>query len=100
MIVERLAEFAGELVALEAANAAAPADAVVFYGSSTIRMWTDLADDFALLRVVNRGFGGSGIDDCRAALARLVLPLRPRAILTGVALRPRWWPTPMPSLRS
>jgi len=81
MIVERLAEFAGELVALEAANAAAPADAVVFYGSSTIRMWTDLADDFALLRVVNRGFGGSGIDDCRAALARLVLPLRPRAVV-------------------
>src|ERR1700741_3546269 len=39
---------------------------VVFVGSSTVRMWTRLAQDFARVPggVVNRGFGGSTLNDC------------------------------------
>src|SRR5205823_4450612 len=36
-----------------------PARAVLFIGSSSIRMWTTLAQDFPEIPVINRGFGGS-----------------------------------------
>jgi len=45
------------------------------------RLWDSLADDFALLRVINRGFGGSGVDECLYAFERLVVPLRPQAVV-------------------
>src|SRR5690606_25008770 len=41
---------------------AVPADAVLFVGSSSIRMWAT-AVSFPDLPVVNRGFGGSQISD-------------------------------------
>ena len=36
---------------------------IVFTGSSSIRMWKTLAEDFPNKRVLNRGFGGSTIAD-------------------------------------
>lgn len=36
-------------------------DLVVFYGSSTIRLWKDLDQDFPNLHVLNLGFGGAFI---------------------------------------
>ena len=45
-------------------------DGVLFVGSSTIRFWTHLAQDFRQSPVViNRGFGGSTMADC-SLLAR------------------------------
>ena len=38
-----------------------PKDGIVFVGSSSIRLWTTLADDFPGVPVLNRGFGGSRI---------------------------------------
>src|SRR6266571_1807613 len=38
-----------------------PAGALLFIGSSTIRLWKTLAQDFPTHRVINRGFGGSEI---------------------------------------
>ena len=37
--------------------------AVLFMGSSSIRMWTTLSQDFPEIPVINRGFGGSLIQD-------------------------------------
>jgi lysophospholipase L1-like esterase len=55
---------------------------VLFVGSSSIRLWSDLEAQFANLPVViNRGFGGSQLSDCVRNLSRLVLPYRPRAVL-------------------
>jgi lysophospholipase L1-like esterase len=51
-----------------------------FYGSSSIRLWTTLAEDVDP-RVVNLGFGGSTLEACRYFFARLLLPLRPRSLL-------------------
>jgi lysophospholipase L1-like esterase len=58
------ARFASEIHAFEAWDAknSTPAHAVLFVGSSTIRMWTT-ADRFPSLPVINRGFGGSEISD-------------------------------------
>jgi lysophospholipase L1-like esterase len=58
------ARFASEIHAFEAWDAknSTPAHAVLFVGSSTIRMWTT-AERFPNLQVINRGFGGSEISD-------------------------------------
>ena len=65
----------------DAAHPRAPGG-VLFVGSSSIRLWSDLEAQFANLPVViNRGFGGSQLSDCVRNLSRLVLPYRPRAVL-------------------
>ena len=51
-----------------------------FYGSSSMRLWTTLAEDFDP-RVVNLGFGGSTLEACVYFFERLVAPLRPRSLL-------------------
>jgi lysophospholipase L1-like esterase len=52
----------------------------VFYGSSSIRLWDTLAEDFDP-RVLNLGFGGSTLEACDYFFARLVPPLNPRSLL-------------------
>lgn len=59
----------------------APPSPLVFYGSSTIRMWEALAADFAGKLVVNRGFGGSNVDEAAHFVPRLILPLHPQQIV-------------------
>ncbi|MFY3385595.1 SGNH/GDSL hydrolase family protein [Paracidovorax sp. MALMAid1276] len=55
---------------------------VVFVGSSSIRLWAHMAQDFAALPVViNRGFGGSTLDDCRHFVRELVLQYRPQQVM-------------------
>ena len=58
-----------------------PPCAVLFVGSSSIRMWGSLAQDMAPLPVLNRGFGGSSITDVNRYFDRIVAPYRPRAIV-------------------
>lgn len=75
--------FADDFRAMAEAEARAPLpqNAVLFYGSSSIRLWTTLAQDFDGMPVVNRGFGGSTLADCLQEMERLVFPVRPRAIV-------------------
>ncbi len=55
---------------------------VVFVGSSSIRLWSDLETSFADQPVViKRGFGGSQLRDCVGLAHRLVLPYRPRLVV-------------------
>ena len=57
-------------------------DGVLFVGSSTIRFWTHLAQDFRQLPVViNRGFGGSTMADCSLFTGELVVRYKPRHVL-------------------
>lgn len=54
----------------------------LFVGSSTIRMWTTLAQDFRQLPVViNRGFGGSTMADCNRFARDLVVRYQPSQVL-------------------
>ena len=58
------------------------ADGVLFVGSSTIRMWRNLAQDFRQIPVViNRGFGGSTMADCDHFARDLVTRYRPKHVL-------------------
>ncbi|HXN05965.1 MAG TPA: GDSL-type esterase/lipase family protein, partial [Nitrospiria bacterium] len=54
---------------------------VVFYGSSSIRLWKSLQQDFSGYAVLNCGFGGSRLTDCVRYANRLVLPRKPSAIV-------------------
>jgi len=57
-----------------------PRNAILFIGSSTIRRWTTLAQDFPDHKVINRGFGGSQIADATHFADRIIFPYAPRAI--------------------
>lgn len=54
---------------------------VVFYGSSSIRLWTTLAEDFPETWTANLGFGGSTLEACEHFFHRVVLPARPRGLV-------------------
>ncbi len=58
-----------------------PRDSVVFYGSSTIRLWTSLDEDFPQIQLLNLGFGGSTLAACAWYIERLVMPAHPRAVI-------------------
>ena len=73
------AEF--QAFALAEAREPLPREPVLFYGSSSIRFWTTLAEDFPGMPLVNRAFGGSTLRECVAEVDRLVLPIEPRAIV-------------------
>lgn len=59
---------------------AQPKGAALFIGSSTIRMWKTLAQDFPQTPVINRGFGGSEIVDSTHFAERLIFPHAPKQI--------------------
>jgi lysophospholipase L1-like esterase len=55
---------------------------VVFVGSSSVRLWSDMAKQFtAWPTIVNRGFGGSELADCARHVQRLVSLYQPRLVL-------------------
>jgi lysophospholipase L1-like esterase len=58
-----------------------PAGAVLFIGSSSIRYWTTLAQDFPEIPVINRGFGGSLIQDSTRYANRIAIPYKPKMII-------------------
>jgi lysophospholipase L1-like esterase len=57
-----------------------PRDAVLFVGSSSIRMWQTV-ESFPDMPVINRGFGGSHISDVNHFAERIVLKYNPRLIV-------------------
>jgi lysophospholipase L1-like esterase len=71
------------LAAFAAADlkSAPPHGAVLFVGSSSIRMWDDLEEQFKDARVLKRGFGGSRLTDCVKHLDRLVITYQPRLVM-------------------
>jgi lysophospholipase L1-like esterase len=53
----------------------------IFYGSSSIRMWTSLYDDFSGLKPVNLGFGGSTLAACVWFFERIMTPYHPKRFI-------------------
>ena len=67
-----------------AAFAAQPAEkgGIVFTGSSSIKRWTTLKEDFPGLPVLNRGFGGSVANDLIVHAETVVLRHEPKVLVT------------------
>lgn len=77
------ADWSATMAAFAAQDASTPSaeGCVLFLGSSSIRLWKSLKEDFPDLAVVNRGFGGSQIADAIVHFDRLILPHHPRLIV-------------------
>ena len=77
------AKWENEIAAFEKSDAQTPPakGGIVFVGSSSIRLWKTLAEDFPQHRVLNRGFGGSEIADSVHFADRIVLPYAPRMVV-------------------
>ena len=56
-------------------------DAVIFIGSSSVRLWSTLERDMQPLPVVRHGFGGAKLADVEFYAERLVNPFEPRAVV-------------------
>ncbi|MFM7413931.1 MAG: GDSL-type esterase/lipase family protein [Planctomycetota bacterium] len=74
-----------EIAAYEQADRDSPprAGGVVLLGSSNIRMWNTLADDFPGMNVINRGVGGCRLAELAAFAPRLVAAAQPRVIVVS-----------------
>jgi len=53
----------------------------IFYGSSSIRLWTTLYDDFKEAKPVNLGFGGSTLAACVWFFERIMVPYQPKRLI-------------------
>jgi len=76
------AQWEKEIKAFEASDRThpPPKHCLLFTGSSTIRKWTTLAQDFPGQPVVNRGVGGSEVVDITHFADRIVFPYEPKMI--------------------
>jgi lysophospholipase L1-like esterase len=75
--------FEPEIQKFEEADRAAtpPADGIVFTGSSSIRLWTTIRQDFPGMATLNRGFGGSEVTDAIKYVDRVVIRYHPAQVV-------------------
>ena len=86
------AKWEGEISAFERSDATnpPPKGGIVFIGSSTIRFWTTLAQDYPGQPVINRGFGGSEIVDSTHFADRILFPYEPRKVFLRAGGNDLW----------
>jgi lysophospholipase L1-like esterase len=80
--VHDFARWEKEIAAYESSDrtSAPPKGGALFIGSSTVRLWKTLPQDFLDHKVINRGFGGSEIVDATHFADRIIFPYEPRQI--------------------
>lgn len=62
-----------------------PERAILFVGSSSIRLWEDIQQDMAPYPVIRRGYGGAKFSDLAVFIDRLVKPHQFEAVVLFVA---------------
>ncbi len=74
-----------EIINYEKADAAIGIDKlqgqVLFYGSSSIRLWKTLKEDFTPLPVINHGFGASTFPEMIHYAERMIVPYKPKILV-------------------
>jgi lysophospholipase L1-like esterase len=56
-------------------------NSILFVGSSSIRMWTNIKDDFRMHSVINRGFGGSSLPDVIRYADEIIFHYQPAQVV-------------------
>ena len=86
------ATWTAEIDSLTKADAVHPPapGGIVFVGSSSIRFWASLAEDFPGRNVLNRGFGGSELADSVFYEDRIVLAYHPRTVVLYAGENDLW----------
>jgi lysophospholipase L1-like esterase len=62
-----------------------PPNSILFVGSSSIRMWSALAQDMSPYPVIQRGYGGARLSDLAVYAERIIYPHQFRAIVMFIA---------------
>ena len=62
----------------------------VFIGSSTVRLWKTLPQDLPSLQPINRGFGGSDIEDATHFADRIIFPYLPKNVFLRAGGNDLW----------
>jgi len=62
-----------------------PSDAILFAGSSSIRLWTTIGRDMLPYNVIQRGYGGAKLSDFAVYADRIIYPHDCRAIVIFIA---------------
>jgi lysophospholipase L1-like esterase len=62
-----------------------PDDAIMFAGSSSIRLWSTLSDDMAPYNVIQRGYGGARLSDYAVYADRIFSPHKCSALVLFIA---------------
>jgi lysophospholipase L1-like esterase len=80
--LEQADKWEKDIAAFEAQDAKSPPpkNAILFVGSSSIRLW-NLKESFPDRLTINRGFGGSELADSVRYAKRIVLPHQPRIVV-------------------
>ncbi|HTE08992.1 MAG TPA: GDSL-type esterase/lipase family protein [Flavitalea sp.] len=75
--------FKPEIDAFKAADKKSfpPSNAILFIGSSSFTMWTDVQTYFPGYTIINRGFGGSGLNDVIKYAQDIILPYHPKQVV-------------------
>ncbi|MEY3367263.1 MAG: hypothetical protein RI973_418 [Bacteroidota bacterium] len=78
-----LNRFEQEIISYEAADKikSPPQGAVLFAGSSSIRLWNTLQQDFPSFSVINRGFGGSTLPEVAWYAPRIIYKYKPALVI-------------------
>ena len=58
-----------------------PKNAILFVGSSFLRMWSDVQDYFPGYTIINRGFGGSTLPDVIRYTPDIIFPYHPKQVV-------------------
>lgn len=79
---EQQKSFEQEIVKFEEQDKLTPPKegAILFIGSSSIRLWHDLSGRLTEYDIIRRGFGGSGISDLSRYADRIIFPYHPSLI--------------------
>lgn len=75
--------FANEIAAFKKQDSTnmPPKDAILFVGSSSFRMWTNMQNDFQDFAIINRGFGGSALPDVIRYADHIIFPYLSKQIV-------------------
>jgi lysophospholipase L1-like esterase len=75
--------FHDDIAAFKAADKESfpPANAILFVGSSSFTKWKDVQDYFPGYKIINRGFGGSSLNDVTHYAQDIIIPYKPKQIV-------------------
>lgn len=58
-----------------------PKNAILFVGSSSFTKWTDVQSYFPNRKIINRGFGGSTLEDVIRYADQVIIPYQPKQVV-------------------
>lgn len=75
--------FADEIAAFKKQDSLSmpPANAILFTGSSSFRLWKNIGSYFPGYTIINRGFGGSTLPDMIRYADAIIFPYQPKQII-------------------